>query len=489
MLKKITASALRDRLQALRPSQQTMLSNVGWGLVGLTALASVYVIFPLLRDGLPLSPQQRVEPLNRRINDLDKQIKASKSPSTTDLKEIATLEKGRIDSENTIRTSLFQAVGGLLVFVTLYISWLTLKANEAKQVAERFGKAVEQLGSENIHVRLGGIYALEQIAKDAEEKYYWQVMETLTSYVRERSPDPAKAVKPHSSFVQAALEPTQTSKSQNNEATPPLPTDIQAVMTVLARRKHSYGHPLERHPLDLHGSDLRQLQLPPKTQLNQANLARTNLQEANLEEVNLQEASLEDTNLQGANLRGGNLQKANLWEANLRVTNLFEAKLQGAILVGAKLQGACLSSAELQGAFLVGANFQGVRLVGAKLQRANLWAANLQEAELLGAKLQGAILVGANLQEASLESANLQEAKFKESSPSVIAQFGAQEAIGLTWEQLDAATSYRGAILPDYLLPRSQQFQAEEARSPQHKEMLPVALNAIRTLMVSYKNE
>jgi len=66
-----------------------------------------------------------------------------------------------------------------------YIAWRNLKATQEKQVAERFSKAVEQLGNKNIHTRLGGIYALEQIAKDAEEKYYWQVMETLTAYVRE----------------------------------------------------------------------------------------------------------------------------------------------------------------------------------------------------------------------------------------------------------------------------------------------------------------
>jgi hypothetical protein len=44
------------------------------------------------------------------------------------------------------------------------------------------------LGSNDNYVRLSSIYDLEQIAKNAEEKYYWQVMEILTLYVRERSP-------------------------------------------------------------------------------------------------------------------------------------------------------------------------------------------------------------------------------------------------------------------------------------------------------------
>lgn len=415
MLKKLS-STLGDRLQSLRPSKQTLLRRLKQGGIVVIALSGFYLIAPPLWDAISVSPQQRVKPLKQRIKDLDKQIKASPTPSTADLKEIATLEKGRIDSENTIRTSLFQAVGGLLVVATLGISWRTLQVNEEKQTAERFSKAVEQLGNDNnIHVRLGGIYALEQIAKDAEEKYYWQVMETLTSYIRERSPYPSKAAKTHSSFVQAAIELTQTSESQSNEAISPLATDIQAVMTVLARRKHSYGHPLERHPLDLHGADLRKLQLPFQTQLNQANLSGTNLQGANLSGTNLQDAFLMQTNLQRAFLRSTNLQRA----------------------------------------FLKDANLQKAILETANLQKAILWNANMQEA----------FVWNANLQRAHFKVANLQKIKFEQVYLGLmVTTFGIPDAIGLTWEQLDAAASYEGAILPDYLPPR-QQPHTEKAQS------------------------
>ena len=35
------------------------------------------------------------------------------------------------------------------------------------QITERFTRAIEQLGSENMAICLGGIYALERIAKDS----------------------------------------------------------------------------------------------------------------------------------------------------------------------------------------------------------------------------------------------------------------------------------------------------------------------------------
>ena len=55
---------------------------------------------------------------------------------------------------------------------------------EEKLVTERFSKAVELLASGDLTARLGGIYALERIAKDSE-KDYWQVMEVLTAFVRD----------------------------------------------------------------------------------------------------------------------------------------------------------------------------------------------------------------------------------------------------------------------------------------------------------------
>lgn len=61
------------------------------------------------------------------------------------------------------------------------------EAAQDKQITERFTKAVEQLGSDNISIRLGGIYALERIANDSE-KDHWTIMEVLTAFVREKAP-------------------------------------------------------------------------------------------------------------------------------------------------------------------------------------------------------------------------------------------------------------------------------------------------------------
>jgi hypothetical protein len=53
---------------------------------------------------------------------------------------------------------------------------------------EMFNRAVDQLGSEKLEVRLGAIYTLKRISRDPEyADYRTPILETLTAYVRERS--------------------------------------------------------------------------------------------------------------------------------------------------------------------------------------------------------------------------------------------------------------------------------------------------------------
>jgi hypothetical protein len=59
-------------------------------------------------------------------------------------------------------------------------------ADRQRRITESFAKAVEQLGSDKLEVRLGGLYSVERISKESPDDY-WTVMENLTAFVRERS--------------------------------------------------------------------------------------------------------------------------------------------------------------------------------------------------------------------------------------------------------------------------------------------------------------
>ncbi len=221
------------------------------------------------------------------------------------------------DMENEARRTLAYIIGGLLVFIGIILTFWQIRilgkqvqVAQEGQITERFTRAIEQLGSQEMAIRLGGIYALERIANDSD-KDYWPIMETLTAYVREQAPwresDQDLTTPPPKNFLWNELGESPPTTS----APVPKPgTDIQAVLTVLGRRKYRYRQG-EAMPLDLSGTDLRR-------------------------------ADFGRLHLEGAFFIGTNLERAFLWGAHLQRTKLGFARLEGSILEKAHLEGADL---------------------------------------------------------------------------------------------------------------------------------------------------
>ena len=259
---------------------------------------------------------------------------------------------------NEYRRTLAQIIGGLALLFGLYLTWRRIAATETSveianesQVTERFTRAIDQLGSEQIAIRLGGIYALERIARDSQ-KDHWTVVEVLTAFVRERSG-------PLRDELEKLKLREQQGKDLADEGPPTAPTDIQAALTVLGRRTwlESEGSSL----LDLSNSYLRRANLGGAN-LRRANLIKADLSEANLGGANLRRANLGRANLIKANLIKANLRRANLGRANLIKANLHEANLSRAFLIEANLHEAYLVGADLRGAYLHVADLRGANL-------------------------------------------------------------------------------------------------------------------------------
>src|SRR5829696_678972 len=150
-----------------------------------------------------------------------------------------------------------QIAGGLALLFGLYFTWRrveisqrTLETQQDQQVTERFTQAIDQLGAtddkgnKRMEIRLGGIYALERIARDSERDH-GPIMEVLTAYVRQHAP--LRAIE--------GQEGEEDSGGSRGESKPTAVSarapDIQAIMTVLRRRTRSFGHG-EPEFLDLH---------------------------------------------------------------------------------------------------------------------------------------------------------------------------------------------------------------------------------------------
>ncbi len=210
--------------------------------------------------------------------------------------------KDRIEAVNTARATLLQAATGFAVMsgliftgVGLIYTSRTLDATREGQVTDRYTKAIEQLGSAKIEVRLGGIYALHRLARDSERDRE-TIVEVLIAYVRVH----AQRVESEGVAGQARV-------------------DVGAALSLSGRLSPNisiYAFNLEK--IDLHDLDLFF---------------------APLGWANLRGADLSNASLIGADLTGADLSGADLGGADLRGADLSGAKLYGADLSGADLSG------------------------------------------------------------------------------------------------------------------------------------------------------
>jgi hypothetical protein len=68
-------------------------------------------------------------------------------------------------ARNDARSALVNAVAGLLLGVTAVFTWQQLTISREGQITERFTRAVELLGSDDLAVRVGAIRALERLSE------------------------------------------------------------------------------------------------------------------------------------------------------------------------------------------------------------------------------------------------------------------------------------------------------------------------------------
>lgn len=230
----------------------------------------------------------------------------------------------RLNAENAVRSTLLQGLAGLLaiggVAFGAVVTLRQVKASREVRSIDLFNKAIDLLASDQVSVRHGGVYTLEQLAaRDASYRGHAHAL--LTAFVRQHAPWPPS-------------NPDYMLEADRARSHGGLADDIGAAMEALSRRKMIVSDAeseLER--VDLRGAELEGRNLPNVC------FAYANLDDANFANANLANAALLETTLRKTNLSGANLQ---------------EADLTGALLDGAILLGADLSKAKLQDAQLAG---------------------------------------------------------------------------------------------------------------------------------------
>ncbi len=235
------------------------------------------------------------------------------------------------DSNATTLRNILLGIGGPLAVA---IAWRRSSVSQRTLLNERYQKGAEMLGNEVMAVRLGGIYALGELARERPKSYHVQVLKLFCAYVRAPTPVSRTGVD----------DPTKDGLMRLARQ------DIQEVMDWIGRR----------------GGNQRQLESAGILNLVQADLSGiivprgANLAGALLAQANLTRSSFTNANLAGALFYGASLASAFLEDANLSEADLREANLRGASLNGATLSGAQLSGAQLSGADLSGTEFNDI---------------------------------------------------------------------------------------------------------------------------------
>jgi hypothetical protein len=269
----------------------------------------------------------------------------------------------RVELQNAVRTTLVQGMGGLLLIAGAYFTWQQLQLGRLQlrqsldtstaqiqlsregQITDQFSRAVEQLGHERPSVRVGAIYALEQIAH-MSERMRAPIHELLAAYVRAESVwahhDPETFTAVETDFPGDSELPLLKVRAP----------DVQAAITILGRRTELPGEVIE------------------------------------LQSVDLRSAYLGDSNFRRAIFGRSILAQSDLSRADLSDAWLRRANLRDAVLAGARLRGAVLRNAVLCGTDLSEADLSGADLRDAKCNEATIWPAGF-DWEVAGVMFEG----------------------------------------------------------------------------------------------------
>jgi Pentapeptide repeats (8 copies) len=314
--------------------------------------------------------------------------------------------KDRAAAINSVRQTLLQTAAGVVALIALVVTVSTYRLSRRGQLTDRYLKVVGLLASEKMHERIGGVFAAEQIMVDSE-KDHQTIVEVLSSFVREWPG--------HKEYPDDRALPTSWASAGRRKSDAKLPADVQAALTVLARR-------------------------PLRTESRRLDLGRADLRNADLRGANLRNASLVCAKLDDADLFGADLSHANLENASLAYADLRTGSLRRAYMVRCMLRGAFLPP-DMREIYLVdadcsGANF-GHNLEGARINESCLYRANL---------------MGCNLRSTGFACVDARNTFFALGRTSDENDIPAQ---GMTASQLRRVAVNTATILPYYLDPSS----------------------------------
>lgn len=232
------------------------------------------------------------------------------------------------------------------------------------QYTDRYTKAVDQLGqqgTDRLQIRLGGIYALERLIRDSPRDQP-TIIEVLSAFIR------------------------ITGRSNAICPEQPVAPDIQAAVTVLARRDTTHDNFTN---IDLHGACLRSVVIQERIVGDHLSsygiLKLADLTGADLADAKLRDTDLTAAQMTGANFEGAILNSVTFDFATLDRANFNGAEVSGGSFVAAHLNEASLTGVDLRGVDLTEADLNGADLTGTQHNTSTLISGTKKDGQTKGA--------------------------------------------------------------------------------------------------------
>lgn len=314
-----------------------------------------------------------------------------------------------------------------------------------EEVERRFQKGINLLGNDQESVRLGGIYILWGIVKDALEALPYlevkkntpkvesfkkayslrsQIVNILCTHIRSRTNEksylkqyyPSLYAKRYpKAFVEDFGDVGQFNYLKPEDEKPS--NEIQTVLSLLTKTNVCKTLDLSRNTLNLVYAILKG-----------ASCQAANFEGAYCRGVDFQNANLQQANFQKANLKNAHFQKAVCSDAYFDNANLENSNFKDAFCENSSFRDAFCGNSHFENAICENAHFEkalcnGSFFSGANCSSAHFEGANCRQAHFEKANCSGAHFTSACCNNASFEGANCINGHF-EKADYVYARFG-----------------------------------------------------------------
>lgn len=279
------------------------------------------------------------------------------------VKQFSLSGKEKAEVEDYYRKAIGQGIGGSGLIISLIFSWQQYSANLAlatkTQQLEQYEKQFSLLGGENMAVRVGAVFGLEQLTK-SEPSWSDSIVSALAIF---------------------AVNYSKINRKKGDR----VGSDAESALQVVGRSKR-----VNAIRLQLDGGLFQGARLD-RMDFNYAHLAQTTFNGSDLYSSSFYESNLFEAQMKGVGASSAKFPHSNLQRIiacpgrNLSIPAQMNGMRVHTNFTSAEFFSADLRDSWLLGILAAGAKFQNSRMNGVKLNFANVFEADFTNADLSNA--------------------------------------------------------------------------------------------------------